>query len=237
MLDEQIEALAVQQLKDKKVNMDVQYLMDATTLSSFYLVIVIALILCSLMTWLAYKYGQKNLKLIQIASKIVSSDIQGAEQAQIQFTKETVPIQGKLKEIEMEFPEHTIWQKNFREECIKYLSTVTQFKYLFVQYREKLKVESIILKTHEIGSVYESLKDLSEEMIPKLLSIEFYLNNDDVSENNKIIDLGSDLNISAHDILIKIANNDIENIEYEKFNKTLLDLKWNLKQMLGYKAT
>ncbi|MFZ0022115.1 hypothetical protein [Acinetobacter sp.] len=56
---------------NKKMELNLTHSTDTTAISSFALSVIIALILGSLATWLAYWYGRKSFKLTEMSFKTV----------------------------------------------------------------------------------------------------------------------------------------------------------------------
>ena len=77
--EQQTQAVVLQQPKDQKVYLDVQHSTDTIAILSFALSIIIALILGSLATWLAYWYGRKSFKLTEMSFKTVVEQIKSSE--------------------------------------------------------------------------------------------------------------------------------------------------------------
>ena len=134
--EQQTQAVVLQQPKDQKVYLDVQHSTDTIAILSFALSIIIALILGSLATWLAYWYGRKSFDLTKQSFDSLIEQIKSSEKITLTTNQELIKSQESQKKFELSFQRKEADRAEFRKLSFEYISTVKlTLKFLLITYK------------------------------------------------------------------------------------------------------
>ncbi len=151
---------------NRKMELDLNHSTDTTAISSFTLSVIIALILGSFATWLAYWYGRKSFQLTELSFKVVSEDIKEAAESHRNMTKQLIESQENLKRVEL-------------QELIDDLAVL---KPLVHKYITLLGSVALVLndvkdwfKNNEYEDMRSELKSLEDDIFPLIARISTHL--------------------------------------------------------------
>src|SRR5690606_29934274 len=95
-----IQEATVVENPNQKMELDLNHSTDTTAISSFTLSVIIALILGSFATWLAYWYGRKSFKLTEMSFKTVVEQIKASEQSALDLNIKLFEQQITLRNLD-----------------------------------------------------------------------------------------------------------------------------------------
>lgn len=166
--EQQTQAVVLQQPKDQKVYLDVQHSTDTIAILSFALSIIIALILGSLATWLAYWYGRKSFKLTEMSFKTVVEQIKSSETTALDLNSKLFNQQLVLQDREQKNLQKVQWIDSFRLLAQSYMSKNIELLFKLDRFQEKYlhfpKNVKIDDKT-EAGKCLDQISLLIEESV------------------------------------------------------------------------
>lgn len=199
--EQQTQAVVLQQPKDQKVYLDVQHSTDTIAILSFALSIIIALILGSLATWLAYWYGRKSFKLTEMSFKTVVEQIKSSETTALDLNSKLFNQQLVLQDREKKNLQKVQWIDSFRLLAQSYMSKNIELLFKLDRFQEKYlhfpKNVKIDDKT-EAGKCLDQISLLIEESVILTSHIALFLESYALTDN-KIIHFSDFFNQTAQD--------------------------------------
>ncbi|WP_180076238.1 hypothetical protein [Acinetobacter sp. YH12106] len=156
---------------NRKMELDLNHSTDTTAISSFTLSVIIALILGSFATWLAYWYGRKSFQLTELSFKVVSEDIKEAAESHRNMTKQLIESQENLKRVELQEEYYRGWK-------LKLIDDLAVLKPLVHKYITLLGSVALVLndvkdwfKNNEYEDMRSELKSLEDDIFPLIARI------------------------------------------------------------------
>ena len=184
--EQQTQAVVLQQPKDQKVYLDVQHSTDTIAILSFALSIIIALILGSLATWLAYWYGRKSFKLTEMSFKTVVEQIKSSETTALDLNSKLFNQQLVLQDREQKNLQKVQWIDSFRLLAQSYMSKNIELLFKLDRFQEKYlhfpKNVKIDDKT-EAGKCLDQISLLIEESVILTSHIALFLESYALTDN------------------------------------------------------
>lgn len=160
---------------NRKMELDLNHSTDTTAISSFTLSVIIALILGSFATWLAYWYGRKSFQLTELSFKVVSEDIKEAAESHRNMTKQLIESQENLKRVELQEEFYRGWK-------LKLIDDLAVLKPLVHKYITLLGSVALVLndvkdwfKNNEYEDMRSELKSLEDDIFPLIARISTHL--------------------------------------------------------------
>lgn len=190
-----------------KTHMELNASTDKTAISSFALSVIIALILGSFATWLAYWYGRKSFDLTKQSFDSVIMQIKSSERTSLDLNAKLFDQQKILQNNELNFKKMKSWEDKVRELGAEYITSITQFiyhsRYFEINYLSSKLTDRKNSNT-EGGLKYLELKDLTEKCILLLAQLDLYFEVNE-AEFEKIILIGDMFNESALTLLEELS--------------------------------
>lgn len=160
---------------NRKMELDLNHSTDTTAISPFTLSVIIALILGSFATWLAYWYGCKSFQLTELSFKVVSEDIKEAAESHRNMTKQLIESQEKLKRVELQEEFYRGWK-------LKLIDDLAVLKPLVHKYITLLGSVALVLndvkdwfKNNEYEDMRSELKSLEDDIFALIARISTHL--------------------------------------------------------------
>lgn len=160
---------------NRKMELDLNHSTDTTAISPFTLSVIIALILGSFATWLAYWYGCKSFQLTELSFKVVSEDIKEAAESHRNMTKQLIESQENLKRVELQEEFYRGWK-------LKLIDDLAVLKPLVHKYITLLGSVALVLndvkdwfKNNEYEDMRSELKSLEDDIFPLIARISTHL--------------------------------------------------------------
>src|SRR5690606_30337363 len=184
-----IQEATVVENPNQKMELDLNHSTDTTAISSFTLSIIIALILGSLATWLAYWYGRKSFKLTEMSFKTVVEQIKSSETTALDLNSKLFNQQLVLQDREQKNLQKVQWIDSFRLLAQSYMSKNIELLFKLDRFQEKYlhfpKNVKIDDKT-EAGKCLDQISLLIEESVILTSHIALFLESYALTDN-KII--------------------------------------------------
>lgn len=215
---ENTQTVVLQQADGKKIYLDLNVSTDTTAISSFALSVMIALILGSLATWLAYWFGRKSFKLTEMSFKVVSEDIKQAAQTNRETTIELINNQREIAELEIKYKE----KSEELDRLIKRGGGVIIFQNKLIIELYKLATRKNKIFEQDIETIVSRLNELNIEILSEY-HLFLLLMSADSKEYSRIKILGDLFLQIAWDVVDRIqSNHQIGNIYLnEEFKEDL----------------
>lgn len=174
--EQQTQAVVLQQPKDQKVYLDVQHSTDTIAILSFALSIIIALILGSLATWLAYWYGRKSFDLTKQSFDSLIEQIKSSEKITLTTNQELIKSQESQKKFELSFQRKEADRAEFRKLSFEYISTVKlTLKFLLIKLSNIEDESWAYLVENSYDKFFDTFNEQLDEDFNKLGAISLHL--------------------------------------------------------------
>ena len=127
MAVEEKQAGVLEQPKDQKVYLDVQYSTDTTAIWSFVIAMVVAFILGVSATIIAIWYGRRSFKLTEMSFKTVVDQIKASEKSARDLNEKLFEQQRELLGMEFNERSHRVKVKDIKNAASKFIATINKF--------------------------------------------------------------------------------------------------------------
>lgn len=200
---------------NRKMELDLNHSTDTTAISSFTLSVIIALILGSFATWLAYWYGRKSFELTKQGFNLTLEQIGKSVEQTLNSNRELYQSQKDLQLMQIKSTHRQDWINNIRELFSEILIVRT-------------KMNIVIANDFSVQSK-EALIDYLVEFRKLTHKVTLYLN--PLEESSEII--LSDMR-KIDSLVTKCFNKDIIDNELDELSKILISktLVQNIQKLL-----
>ena len=134
---ENTQNVVLQQTDGKKIYLDLNVSTDTTAIWSFWLAMIIALILGSSATLIAIWYGRKSFKLTEMSFKLVVEEIQSSQKVALRLNKELFEQQKYLQINELDNIDKQKWLFEVRTNLAIYSKNYEILRYKMLTFNKK----------------------------------------------------------------------------------------------------
>ncbi|MFN4366592.1 MAG: hypothetical protein ACK4GA_03010 [Acinetobacter sp.] len=161
---------------NKKMELNLTHSTDTTAISSFALSVIIALILGSLATWLAYWYGRKSFDLTKQSFDSLIEQIKSSEKITLTTNQELIKSQESQKKFELSFQRKEADRAEFRKLSFEYISTVKlTLKFLLIKLSNIEDESWAYLVENSYDKFFDTFNEQLDEDFNKLGAISLHL--------------------------------------------------------------
>lgn len=210
MAVEEKQAVVLEQPKDQKVYLDVQYSTDTTAIWSFAIAMVIAFILGISATIIAIWYGRKSFDLTKQSFDSLVKQIESSEKITVASNNGLAQSQADSKLTELRFLYKSSEIQNLRKMIVDYFATVVAlnthmvFKVSFLKDNKFLNDND---KNKYIHELFDEIKRYANEIFTFSFQIDLMLDMDNSNEEKKIGNELNNLNKALNKIIGNLAMN------------------------------
>lgn len=210
MAVEEKQAVVLEQPKDQKVYLDVQYSTDTTAIWSFVIAMVVAFILGISATIIAIWYGRKSFDLTKQSFDSLVKQIESSEKITVASNNGLAQSQADSKLTELRFLYKSSEIQNLRKMIADYFATVVALNTHMVFKVSFLKDNKFLNDNDEnkyIHELFDEIKRYANEIFTFSFQIDLMLDMDNSNEEKKIGNELNNLNKALNKIIGNLAMN------------------------------